>query len=73
MQTQNNSSSRPFSRTEHIKKFTLLTDGILDSAERSRFIELVKRLPELAVDEIRLLNPAVSGNYLVENQLKGIF
>lgn len=65
--------SKPFSRPEYINKFNVLTDGILDSAERSRFIELVQRLPELTVDEIRLLNPAVSGNYLVESQLKGIF
>lgn len=65
--------SRPFSRTEYINKFTVLTAGILDSVESTRFIELVQRLPDLTVEEIRLLNPVVSDDYLVENHLKGIF
>jgi 2-methylcitrate dehydratase len=65
--------SRPFSRSEYINKFNVLTDGILDSAESSRFLQLVQRLPDLTVEEIRLLNPVVSDDYLVENQLQGIF
>ena len=64
---------KPFSRIEYINKFNVLTDGILDSAERSRFLELVQRLPDLTVDEIKLLNPVVDDDYLVENHLHGIF
>ena len=67
------SGSRPFSRPEYVNKFKVLTDGILEAEESSRFLELVQRLPDLEADEIQLLNPEVSGNYLVENSLKGIF
>jgi 2-methylcitrate dehydratase len=65
--------SKPFTRIEYINKFNVLTAGILESAESIRFIELVQRLPDLSVEEIRLLNPVVSDDYLIENHLKGIF
>jgi len=63
---------RPLSRSEYINKFKVRNDGIFHSAERSRLIKLVQRLPDLTLEEIRLLKPAVCDTYLVENQLKGV-
>jgi len=65
--------ARPFFRNEYINKFKVLTDGLLDAAESSRFLELVQRLPDLTAEEIRLLNPVVNEDMLVENHLQGIF
>lgn len=65
--------TRPFGRPEYINKFKILTDDILDPSESTRFFELVQRLPELSAAEIRGLNPAAPENYLIENNLKGIF
>jgi 2-methylcitrate dehydratase len=51
----------------------MLTEGILTSAERNRFLELVSRLPELSPEEIQQLNVEVPEGYLVKTQQKGIF
>ena len=50
-----------------------MTDEILDASESDRFLELVQKLPDLSADEVRALNPVAPANYLVENELKGIF
>jgi 2-methylcitrate dehydratase len=65
--------ARPFGRAEYINKFNTLTEGIVDQAENSRFLELVQRLPDLTSEEIKGLNPVVPDGYLIENELVGIF
>jgi 2-methylcitrate dehydratase len=65
--------ARPFARAEYIDKFKVLTEDILAPAESGRFLELVQRLPDLDTEGVRLLNPAVAENFLVENTLEGIF
>lgn len=47
----------PLQRDGYIKKFTTLTDGILDANERDRFLEAVQKLPHL--DDLGALNVAV--------------
>lgn len=48
--------ARPFARAEYIRKFRLLAEPVLEPAEIERFLELVQRLPELSVEEVRQLN-----------------
>ena len=43
--------AKPFMRDDYIRKFDALTEG-LDSAERSRFLDLCDRLPSLDANEI---------------------
>ena len=67
--------ARPFARADYIRKFDLLTEGVVDRAERDRFINLVQRLPELTAQEIQELNvqmPATSVKESVRNT-QGIF
>lgn len=65
--------ARPFAREQYIAKFRTLTDGILDSAESDRFLDLVQRLPTLTAAEVLALNPVVPSGYLQENARGGIF
>ncbi len=48
--------ARPFARADYIRKFRILAEPVLEAAEIERFLELVQRLPELTVDEVRELN-----------------
>ena len=48
--------ARPFVRADYIRKFRILAEPVLEAAEIERFLELVQRLPELTVDEVRELN-----------------
>ncbi len=57
--------AKPFKRADYIRKFKILTDGILDAAESARFLELVQRLPELTAGELAGLTPALPAGTLV--------
>ncbi len=48
--------ARPFARADYVHKFRTLADGVVAPEEVERFLELVQRLPELTVDEVRALN-----------------
>lgn len=48
--------AKPFARGDYIRKFQTLTDGIITSRESQRFLDAVQRLPELAADDLMLLN-----------------
>ncbi|MDB5255463.1 MAG: 2-methylcitrate dehydratase [Chitinophagaceae bacterium] len=67
--------ARPFKRAQYIKKFDELTEGIVSSEERERFLSLVQRLPELTAEEIKQLNVQVDFTSLSNTQPdhKGIF
>ncbi len=65
--------AQPFGRAEYINKFKILTDGILEPSESTRFLDLVQRLPDLSAADVRSLNPVAPKGYLIENPAKGIF
>lgn len=48
--------ARPFVRENYIAKFRLLAEPVLAPVEIERFLDLVQRLPELTVAEVRELN-----------------
>ena len=48
--------ARPFARADYIRKFRMLAEPVLEAAEIERFLDLVQRLPELTVEEVRELN-----------------
>jgi 2-methylcitrate dehydratase len=63
----------PFVRENYLKKFDMLTEGIISKEERARFINLVENLPNLAVGDVMNLNLSVPEHYLVLSEQKGIF
>ena len=66
--------ARPFARDNYIAKFRLLAEPVLEAAEIERFLELVQRLPELTVAEVRELNiVAKAGLIDLAQGPKGLF
>ncbi|MEM6531168.1 MAG: MmgE/PrpD family protein [Myxococcota bacterium] len=63
----------PMKRDGYIKKFTTLTDGILDASERDRFLEAVQKLPNL--EDLSELNVQVPDRKLehAARDTRGIF
>jgi 2-methylcitrate dehydratase len=49
----------PWRTPDYVRKFRGLTAGLLAPAEAERFLDLVSRLPRLAPEEVRRLNPAL--------------
>lgn len=47
--------ARPFAREDYIRKFRVLSEGVLAADEVERFLELVQRLPELSPEEVQQL------------------
>ncbi len=64
--------ARPFKRADYVKKFRLLTEGVVDVAEQDRFLALVERLPELTAAEIVGLTFTLPAGKLIE-PATGIF
>lgn len=67
--------AKPFKRADYIRKFDLLTEGVITKTERDRFINLVQRLPELTAAEVQQLNVQFPQDKLTHNKRdeKGIF
>lgn len=67
--------AKPFKRIDYIRKFDLLTAGIISKDERNRFLSLCERLPELTAAEVRQLNVQVPIEKLTHNKrdTRGIF
>jgi 2-methylcitrate dehydratase len=42
----------PWQRPDYVRKFRMLTQGVIDSAEADRFLNAVERLPGLRADEL---------------------
>ena len=49
----------PWKRESYITKFRTLTEGLLESGEAARFLDLVQHLPRLSADDLLRLNVAV--------------
>jgi len=64
--------AKPFARADYIRKFRILTDGIITTREANRFIEAVQNLASLPAGELHQLNVALPAGQLVESK-PGIF
>ncbi len=62
----------PWKRESYIRKFRVLTDGVLEPQEVERFLDLVQQLPTLAPDALLRLNVAVPAGTLGRGQ-PGLF
>jgi 2-methylcitrate dehydratase len=65
--------ARPFKRQNYIQKFLILTNGILDKKESSRFLKTVQNLKNLKSGELNKLNIQVKKSQIKKNTKKGIF
>ncbi|MCC6699273.1 MAG: MmgE/PrpD family protein [Candidatus Hydrogenedentes bacterium] len=67
--------ARPFGRADYIRKFEVLTEGIVTADERRRFLDRVQSLPELDAPDFAGLNVQVDTKSLLphERDQRGIF
>lgn len=67
--------ARPFERDDYIRKFNTLTEDMITSAERDRFLQAAQELPELAPDRLVELNVQVEADKMPvrERDSRGIF
>ena len=63
----------PWKRADYIRKFRTLTEGVLDSAEAERFLEVAQRLPTLTAAELAGLTIALPQGALTASRHTGIF
>ncbi|MRH87757.1 MmgE/PrpD family protein [Nocardia sp. SYP-A9097] len=56
--------ARPFTREQYIAKFRTLADGVVESAEQDRFLDVVQRAGELSAGELSELTCTVSAEVL---------
>lgn len=63
---------KPFGRADYIRKFMVLTEGIVEPKEQQRFLDLVQRLPNLSADELMGLNVEIAEKDLAVGK-KGLF
>jgi 2-methylcitrate dehydratase len=64
--------AKPFERADYIRKFEILTDGIITPKESRRFIEAAENLGSLGKGELGALNVALPAGALKESK-PGIF
>lgn len=67
--------ARPFKRADYVRKFDIITEGLISKEERNRFIDLVGRLETLTAEEVQQLNVQMPIDKLINNKrdTKGIF
>ena len=64
--------AKPFGRADYIRKFNILTDGIIKPREAARFIEAAQNVAALAAGELHLLNVSLPAGTLAVSK-PGIF
>jgi 2-methylcitrate dehydratase len=66
---------KPFVRQDYIRKFKILTEGLVTDIESTRFLELVQNLPELNSDDIGKINVQLGADSLAPStrNSEGIF
>ncbi len=64
--------AKPFGREDYIRKFQMLTDGLITTRESNRFLEAVQTLPRLKAGELSALNVAMPAG-TVDAAKPGIF
>jgi len=62
----------PWQRADYIGKFRMLTEGLLDSAEAERFLDVAQRLPTLSAAELPGLTIALPAGALTAGR-SGVF
>ena len=69
------SGAKPFGRDDYIRKFRILSDGVLHDTEVDRFLERVQNLADLKGDELSGLNVEAPADHLARPGAdeKGIF
>lgn len=63
----------PWARPDYIRKFEVLTHGILDRAEARRFLDAAQRLPDLGADALAQLTFSLPAGALPTPAQRGIF
>jgi 2-methylcitrate dehydratase len=63
----------PWQRADYIRKFRILTEGILDPAEIERFLDVAQRLPSLSHAELSGLTITLPPGKLATSAGAGIF
>ena len=48
--------AKPFQRADYVRKFRVLTEGVISREESERFLRAVQRLPELRASDLSQLN-----------------
>ena len=61
----------PFKREDYIKKFHTLTEELVSTKERRRFLSLAEELPRLSLEQLGELN--IQAGISPESQSKGLF
>jgi 2-methylcitrate dehydratase len=56
--------AKPFGRDDYIRKFQILTDGIISARESNRFLEAAQDLAKLPAGELHRLNVALPNGTL---------
>ena len=64
--------AKPFEREDYIRKFRILTEGVVSTREANRFLDAAQDLPRLGAGELHLLNVALPAGTLVAGK-PGIF
>ena len=57
--------AKPFGRNDYIRKFQILTEGIISAREANRFLEVVQDLAALPAGELHRLNVALPAGTLL--------
>ena len=65
--------ARPFRRKNYINKFLTLTEGLIVSKERDRFLKTVQNLRNLKSGQLDKLNIEVRKSKIKHNSKRGIF
>ena len=67
--------AKPFGREDYIRKFTTLTEDIVDASESARFLDLVQDLAKLDAAGVQALNVQLDANQVnpSEPTVEGIF
>jgi 2-methylcitrate dehydratase len=63
----------PWTRTHYVQKFRTLTEGILESAEVTRFLQVAESLPRLTARDLPELTLSLPTGALAAGATKGIF
>jgi 2-methylcitrate dehydratase len=64
--------TKPFGRADYIRKFQILTEGIISSQESRRFLDAAQRLSDFQAPDLRQLNVELPGETLAKGR-PGIF
>jgi 2-methylcitrate dehydratase len=64
--------AKPFGRADYIRKFQILTEGIISSQESQRFLDAAQRLQQLRAADLHQVNIESPGETLAKGR-SGIF